>query len=479
MDTMLSDRLQTVHFAMLRKLALRCQNMSLLCFRKVIAPFVLVGLVGVFVCSSPGTVIAEERKEISASDLIRMMGVNVHMRYTDGAYNNLRNVLQALQYLGIKNIRDHMPGTDSQADMQARDALRRMAFDGIRFDLVYSNGWKQSQATELLRNLEKAVPGSVEFVEGYNEINNFPVTYDGLSGAEGAAAGQRALYRAISEEPNLKHIRIIDMTGIEEIKDTTFSRGSSLEGYADVMNVHVYAQNGQQPGVWINPKKIGAYKSIEQPLAKAITEFGYSSMPQSGWLVIGVDERTQAKGLLNGIFDAARSGYEKLYTYELLDQKPDPQGKELEFHFGLFTFDNRPKLSAQVIRNLMHVLGSSDSEVRQSGRQGSLGISSPASRAPLIVQHANDDEKIHTLSIAKSDGNVLAAVWRESSFWDRANGKPLVASGVRADVSFEKSCGVVKVYDVLESSEPVLVSHEDTSSLVVGDHVQLVECAHP
>ena len=95
------------------------------------------------------------------------------------------------------------------------------------------------------------------------------------------------------------------------------------------------------------------------------------------------------------------------------------------------------------------------------------------------MQLANDDEKIYTLSVVKSDGNVLAAVWREASFWDRANGKPLEASGVRANVSFGKSCDAIKIYDVLESSEPVSVSHEDTSSLIVGDHVELVECVNP
>ena len=150
-----------------------------------------------------------------------------------------------------------MPGTSSQADLQARDALRRMAFDGVRFDLVYSNGWKPSQATELLRNLEKAVPGSVEFVEGYNEINNFSVTYDGLRGADGAAAGQRALYRAIKEDPDLKHIQVIDMTGLEEIEDTTFSRGSSVDGYADVMDVPRLCVTANNRGSGSTPRRSG------------------------------------------------------------------------------------------------------------------------------------------------------------------------------------------------------------------------------
>jgi hypothetical protein len=406
-----------------------------------------------------------------------MIGVNVHTRYTDGAYKNSRNILQDLQYLGITNIRDQMPGTGTAADMQARDALRRMAFGGIRIDLIYSNGWTPSQAIELVRDLEKAVPGSVEFVEGYNEINNFPVAYGGLNGAAGAAAGQAALYRAIKGDSDLKHIRVLDMTGLEEIANTSFRRGSSLQGYADVTNVHVYAQNGRQPGIWIYPEKGSAQQSTEQPPDKAITEFGYASMPQSGWLVIGVDERGQAKGLLNGIFDAAKSGFEKLYIYELLDQKPDPQNQELQFHFGLFTFDNRPKLAAFAIKNLTQILEPPDAKGRND-QQRTMTALLPTPPIQLTVQPTNDQHRIHALSVVRSDGTLFVAAWQEPAFWDRATGQPLEAPGVQVTLSFGKSCGAVKLYDVLQSSEPISVSHEKPFPLIVGDHVQLVECVN-
>ena len=443
--------------------------------------FCFFALIGALLCFTRFAA-AVETTAISASKLIQMIGVNVHTRYTDGAYKNSKTILQDLQYLGITNIRDQMPGTGTPADLQARDALRRMAFRGIKIDLIYSDGWIPSQAVELVRNLERAVPGSVEFVEGYNEINNFPVAYEGLIGAAGAAAGQAALYRAIKGEPDLKHIQVLDMTGLEEIANKNFRRGSSLQGYADVTNVHVYAQNGRQPGIWIYPEKGGAHEPIEQAPAQAITEFGYASMPQSGWLVIGVDERGQAKGLLNGIFDAAKSGYEKLYIYELLDQKPDPQNQELQFHFGLFTFDNRPKLAAQAIKNLTQLLWlPPETDVRPSGHDNQQGAKPtlPTSPIQLTVSPTNDQPRIHTLSVVKSDGTLFAAAWQEPAFWDRANGQPIEAPGVRATLSFGKSCSAVKLYDVLQSSEPISVSHENPFPLIVGDHVQLVECVNP
>ena len=76
--------------------------MRIVSLRRVATFTVLMTLIGIWICFPPGKVAAEERRTISAPDLIQMMGVNVHMRYTDGAYNNLRNVLQALRSLGSR-----------------------------------------------------------------------------------------------------------------------------------------------------------------------------------------------------------------------------------------------------------------------------------------------------------------------------------------------------------------------------------------
>jgi hypothetical protein len=408
-----------------------------------------------------------------------MIGVNVHMRYTDGAYANLANVLQALKFLGVRHVRDVMPGTGAPADLQARDALRRLVFDGIKLNLVFSSGWRASEAVDLIRALERAVSASVASVEGYNEINNFPVTYEGQSGPAAAAAGQKALYRSIKASPDLGHIPVIDMTGFEMIKNLEFTYGSSLEGYADVMNAHAYAQNGQQPSIWINPEKIDAYKSLQQVLPKVITEFGYATMPQSGWLVIGVDERTQAKGLLNGLFDAARSGYDKLYLYELLDQKPDPASKQLEFHFGLFTFDNRPKVAAQAIRNLVQVLGEGESKSATGPNRPKANGDLPSNESfHLDVQKPELRGQIFTLGLTKSNGAQMAAVWRETMFWDRAAGQPLEAAEITAMLTFDKPCASIKVYDVLRSAQPTSVSPGGVLSVAIGDYVKLAECVH-
>lgn len=405
-----------------------------------------------------------------SADLIEMIGVNTHMTYNDGAYAKIDDVIQDLKFLGVDYIRDVLPDQASVPQLVGREALQRMIQDGIKLNIFAPSGWNADRIG-WLSTLEKAAPGALASIEGYNEINNFPVTYQDQTGPVAARNGQKALYAKVKSDPYLKHVPVIDMTGFEMIRDPWFSYGQSLNGFADVMNVHAYSQNGAQPQDWINPDLPKWYKKVGAELPKAITEFGYSSMPQAGWGFIGVDERSQAKGILNGIFDAARSGYDKLYIYELLDEKPDPEMKELQFHFGLFTFDNEPKAAAKALANLKTVLGESSGPRREASRPPSsdasprVTVESPQSKAP-----------VHSLVLTKSNGDRLVAVWREPPFWDRTNGRPLEDKPVSAKVNFGKGCGSIRTFDVLVSDRPIAAGAGRSFSVALGDHVQLLEC---
>lgn len=410
-----------------------------------------------------------EQKAIRSSEMIDLIGVNTHMAYNDGAYANLENVLRDLNFLGIHHVRDGLPGTDSQPALQGRDGLARMSRENIRLNLIFASGWTAASIA-WLRVLETQSPGAIASVEGYNEINNFPPTFEGQTGAAAAKAGQRSLYASIKSDPVLQHLPVIDMTGFEMIRNPLFSYGTTLAGYADVMNVHIYPQNGEQPAAWVTPARPLNYRRLETELPKALTEFGYSSKAEAKRGFIGVDDLAQAKGILNGLFDAARSGYEKVYLYELLDEKPDPDMKDLEFHFGLFTFANEPKPAAKAIRNLTGILaGSTDkrSAIPQTDTSSiKVDLDQPDRRTPLLW-----------LILTKEDGSRLVALWRETPFWDIATGRPLEAPSIPAVVSFGTTCAEIRSYDPLKSREPDSVTAlARSASVSVVDHVQLVEC---
>lgn len=176
-----------------------------------------------------------------ADRFIDTIGVNVHMQYLDGPYGDVGKVMELFKFLGVRHARDVVPDG-------ARGIVRRMAYDGIRFNLFVTGDWRKGGTLEYIRHLEANVPRSVASIEGYNEINNWQQTFDGRSGALAAIAAQKSLYEAIKAHPELKHIPVIDLTGFEMIKEPGFEYGRTLHGFADVMNVHAYAQNGFQPG---------------------------------------------------------------------------------------------------------------------------------------------------------------------------------------------------------------------------------------
>jgi hypothetical protein len=416
---------------------------------------------------------AETKTVLTSSELIELIAVNTHMTYVDGAYASQDNVLQDLKFLGISHIRDGLPGTDSPPQLQGRDALRRLIQDNIHLNIFFSSGWTPTSVA-WLRMLEAQMPGAIASVEGYNEINNFPPTFEGQAGPAAAKAGQKAVYDAIKSDPVLNHVPVIDMTGFEMIRDPRFSYGTTLAGYADVMNVHIYPQNGSQPEAWVTPARPENYKNLGAELPKVMTEFGYSSKPESKWGFIGVDERTQAKGILNGLFDAARSGYGRVYLYELLDEKPDPDMKDLEFHFGLFTFSNQPKPAANAIRHVTTILA------RRNGvGSGSKDRSDDVGSIKVNTDEPADPTPVRSLVLTREDGSRIVAVWRETPIWDRATGRPLEVPAIRGNISFGATCGAIRVYDPLASSDPGPTSSGSSLSLPIMDHVQLVECEPP
>jgi hypothetical protein len=411
---------------------------------------------GICVLASATTVQASDPvRAIPANAFIDTLGVVTHVNYTDGAYINVRNVADNLAWLGIHHVRDYTPGPSAPFSSYAYLAQR-----GVKFNfLVRSN---IAESIEVAAKLNAAVPGSIAAIEGFNEIDNFPVPYRGLTGTPAGLAAQREIYARVRNTPELAGVPVYDLTGYD-LKSVE-TRADS----ADYANQHAYPQNGNQPtynvpgGAWL-PAAINSVKKFQLPIV--ITEFGYFSMPQSGWYMIGVDEASQAKGVLNGYMDAAAAGVKRLYVYELLDQKPDPQNKNAEMHFGLFRFDNSPKPVAYAIRNLTSVLNT-----------GTTRRATGAARNTLAYTLADMPASANGLLLQKKDGRFVLALWNETAIWDRATGTPVTHPPARVSVDFGATASRVDLYDPLVSATP-LASHRDVRQLTVNvpDHVILLE----
>jgi len=153
---------------------------------------------------------------VRAADFIHAIGINVHMEYTDGAYASLSDVTMDLAYLGVDNIRDMIPnlsagGIPAQSELSALESL---AAGRVKLDL-FTGQTETDIATDIsvLNTLAAAEPGAIAAVEGPNEINNFPVSYDGLTGQGAATAEQEALYSAVTADSALRGAQIFNFTG--------------------------------------------------------------------------------------------------------------------------------------------------------------------------------------------------------------------------------------------------------------------------
>ena len=402
---------------------------------------------------SAGAVIAETYAPLRAEAVRQSVGVNTHIRYTDGAYRRIDDVIQALDYLNIGHIRDSAPRIDAGGGLPLAKYIW-LNKAGIRFNLIIGGGvYDPANAIVGLEKLEVARPGSIESIEGFNEVNNWPVTYQGDTSLEAALAAQTATVRLLRTHPTLGHIPILDLTGID-IPDTLGDRG-------DYHNTHVYAQNGAQPGRWLGKKDQWA-----DGKPWAITEFGYASNPQSGWLVIGVDEAGQAKGMLNGILDAAQYGVSRIYLYELLDEKPDPKGKSNEMHFGLFTVDNKPKPVAKALRNLLRIINDPDPAALTFLPQ------------PLDMNIQGAPKTLRVLTIQKASGEAEILLWNEIAFWDREHGKPIENVPVPVKLTLPSGAQAKALYDPMKQDSAIRqLAGEGELTIEVPDYPVIVEIA--
>jgi hypothetical protein len=349
--------------------------------------------------------------------------VNIHLNYKDTAYADAAAVARDLQYLGIRHVRDGLPMAWSAGGAHPED-FAYIAKAGSKFDFVVGGGKAFDPDITAARadEVSTLIPGAIDAIEGFNEINNWPVTYKGATSPAAADAAMRALYAALHADPHLSGLPVYDMTGAPTPLD--------LAGRADFANAHPYPHNGNPPAIAADPDLKGHVG------ASVITEIGNFSLPATwpagkpwweGYTMLGVDEESQAKSILLSYFSAAEAGIKRTYVYELLDEKTDPESKRPEFHYGLFHHDHSPKAAAVAIHNLTTFLTSA----------GGDGPQPATDDEPPPLKLLNAPPGAHMLYIRGGPKTWFAVVWVDAPFW-RWTGP--IAEPVRSaavDLNFE------------------------------------------
>jgi Ca-dependent carbohydrate-binding module xylan-binding len=397
-----------------------------------------------------------------AANFLNTLGVNTHIPYTDGGYANIANVAADMEYLGVNQTRDGI--SNGYAGSAYLSSYITLAQEGIKFTFCLFGGSSVTNANitsqlALVDQLVEAVPGSVVAIEGANEINNFPVTFNGVGGLQGAINLQEALYTAVHSDPVLTGVAVDYFTGYGQGGLGEGPNPTTTAGLADYDTQHPYPNNGQGPYQWVNRTQALANETPANGPA-VYTETGYST---NGGTNGNVNQDVQAKYTLDLLMDDAAAGIVHTDLYQLMDAYApgSPQGDD---GYGLFDYNNQPKEAATAIHNLTAILAD------RGTNAASFGTTTPNFSVSNLPS-SND-----SLVIEKSNGANDLVVWNEPQIWNESSGSEITAAATNVTVSLGATYQTVKVFDPLVSSSPTQTyTNVSSVNLSLTDHPLIVE----
>ena len=374
---------------------------------------------------------------LSASGFINSIGVNTHAGFGWTGYNNLALMVEDLKYLGVTHLRDAM-GTSPAA----QPVVEGLAAAGYKFDFLVSSALPQTGTVGLqkyIASLEKfatSYAGSISAIEGLNEANHQPFSYNGSSSLSAAAQFQSALYQAVNANATLGSIPVYNLS-LAYNDPQGYSELGNMSGSVDYANAHAYVSTSLTTGSSISAT-LSAVMSAAPGKPVVITETGYTTQTNTQYL--GVNETVQAKSILNTLVDAYKAGVSMTYLYELFDRDSSAANTNPEANFGLFNSDGTPKLAATAIHNLTTVLA-------DDGKGGLQPTD------PLNYTLSNMPATGNSMVLGKSNGAYELVVWAEPKLWNDATDTELSNPTQTVTVNLGAVHHTVKVYDTLTGND--------------------------
>ena len=342
---------------------------------------------------------------LSARGFTDSIGINAHAGFAWTDYNNLALMVDDLKYLGVTHLRDSMATSPP-----AQPVVDGLAAAGYKFDFVVSSalpGQGSAGLQSYIVALEKFLashPGSISAIEGLNEANIQPFSYNGSSSLGAAAQFQSALYQAIKADGALSSVSVYNLSlGYNDPQG--YNQLGNMSGSVDYANAHAYVSTGSTPQSSL-AATLSAVEAAAVGKPVVITETGYTTQANTQYL--GVDETVQAKSILNTLVDAYKGGVSSTYLYELFDRDSSASTTNPEAKFGLFHSDGTPKLAATAIHNLTTILA-------DDGKGGHQPTD------PLNYTLSNMPASGSSMVLCKSNGAYDLVVWAEPQLWNDAS----------------------------------------------------------
>ncbi|WP_035700055.1 RHS repeat protein [Bradyrhizobium genomosp. I (2014)] len=401
---------------------------------------------------------------LSASGFINSIGVNTHAGFGWTGYNNLALMADDLEYLGVTRLRDAM-GTSPAS----QPVIEGLAAAGYKFDFLASSALPQMGTTGLQKyivSLEKFLashPGSISAIEGLNEANHQPFSYNGSSSLSAAAQFQSVLYQAVKGDAALSSIPVFNLS-LAYNDPQGYGQLGNMSGSVDFANAHAYVSTSLTTNSSL-AATLSAVSTAAPGKPVVITETGYTTQANTQYL--GVNETVQAKSILNTLVDAYKAGVGATYLYELFDRDSSAANTNPEANYGLFNSDGTPKLAATAIHNLTTILADDG--------KGDLQPTDP-----LNYTLSNMPASGHSMVLGKSNGAYELVVWAEPKLWNDATDTEVSNAAQTVTVNLGAVRHTVKVYDTLTGTT-AMASYTDVSTITVpvSDHPLIIEVDAP
>ena len=324
--------------------------------------------------------------------------------------------------------------------------------------------------------------GALLAVEGPNEPNNWPVTYQGQTSSKTTsmpvAAFQRDLYAAVKGDAGLKNIPVFhsseaggaepDNVGMQFLTIPNGAGTLMPDGtkYADYANIHDYLNRQNKQAVdnvaWkaFDPTLNGAWSGMYVEFGHTWKGHfnGYSNadlmtlprvVTETGWTTgapAEINDEQEGRLYVSMYLSAFKQGFTYAFIYMLRDEPESGAWAML----GMFDQNYKPKKAATYIHNLTTILA--DMGARTPGK--------------LSYSIANEPETVHDLLLQKSNGTFELVVWNE-----RPSGG---SDHIVVDLGTTRS--TVKVFDPITGTGAT-ETHQNVSSvmLTLTDHPVVIE----
>jgi hypothetical protein len=389
-----------------------------------------------------------------ADSFVESIGVNVHTGNGGTPYRErFQEVEQRLRELGVHHVRDDLE-SDSPAQHQELSDLAGM---GIKSTVILGDpNFGTAGLDELIEIVKTDLAGAVEAVEGPNEFS----TSGDSEWKPHLIAYQQQLYNDVKGDPALSSLPVI---GPSIVHGDQAELGD-VSPMLDYGNIHSYPQGNP-------PDKLGPFIANAKLNSKLkpilATETGYNTALNWTGENKPVSEAAMATYMPRLFFEYFRWGIVRTYSYELVDEQPDPDLENKEWNFGLLRNDLSRKPAFDALRNTIAILedpGPAFTPASLSYRLSDRGTELPGP----------ESTELHKVLLQKRDGSFYLTMWRLSSVWDPATGQPLVAPSEPVTVNLEPGLGVAAEYQPNLSPEPVLAPSQPGESLTVDVGPQVV-----